>query len=358
MKSGIAKYVALMVALLANVPAGAASPSFQITRVFSNLDGTHQFIQLQETAGLNGQHHFAGLTLTSTHNGITKQITFPVDLPDDQTANQSVLIATSPGVSYYNDQLPAYGEIGYFAPDFVIPIRFLPTNGGTIDFAGVDQVTYPQLPYDGWRGWLRNGTFGAPPFSGFHREPPRLNDPSVPVAQEGVSAIEYYNAALDHYFVTAFAWEIDAIESGRLPGWVPTANTIPVQGGLIIYGVPDASLVPDGVCRFYIPANEGDSHFYSASSDECAIARVRFPEYFEETGAAFYVRLPDPQTGVCPIVPGTYPPWRLTAVFRLWNQRFDSNHRYTTDPILRNFMIQKGYVSEGYGPFGVAFCVF
>ena len=47
----------------------------------------------------------------------------------------------------------------------------------------------------------------------------------------------------------------------------------------------------------------------------------------------FYARLPDPNTGACPLSPyGTVPAntpilvsWQ--AVYRLWNQRVDSNHR-------------------------------
>ena len=353
MKFGLGKCVALTVISLGSAGAGAVPPSFQITGVFSNLDGTSQFIQLRETAGMNGQHHFAGLTLTSTHNGVTKQMTFPVDLPDDQTAYQSVLIATAPGVPYI---AVADVEISSFPPDFVIPVRFLPTDAGTIDFAGVDQVSYPALPYDGWSGWFRDGSVRAAQFEGFHRSTPWLGLAEFPVAQELINVTEYYNAALDHYFITASAPDIDAIESGRTQGWVPTSTPFAVFGGKLHFRNPSDEWFPDAVCRFYIPPNQGDSHFYSASADECAIARELFPEFVLETSTAFYVRLPDLATGECPTLPGGHFP--LRAVFRLWNQRFDSNHRYTTNPILRNYMVQQGYVSEGYGPFGVAFCVF
>jgi hypothetical protein len=43
-------------------------------------------------------------------------------------------------------------------------------------------------------------------------------------------------------------------------------------------------------------------------------------------------------------------------VYRLWNGRADSNHRYTTDPATRVSMLSRGYVAEGYGVYGVAFC--
>jgi hypothetical protein len=67
-----------------------------------------------------------------------------------------------------------------------------------------------------------------------------------------------------------------------------------------------------------------------------------------ETPAAFYIALPDPVSGAC--AGGTIP------VFRLWNGRVDSNHRYTSDPAIKVQMIAKGYVAEGYGPDQVAMC--
>jgi len=58
--------------------------------------------------------------------------------------------------------------------------------------------------------------------------------------------------------------------------------------------------------------------------------------------------LPDPATGACPS--GDVP------VYRVWNQRFDSNHRYTTSTAIRDQMIARGGVAEGYGPNAVALC--
>jgi hypothetical protein len=41
-------------------------------------------------------------------------------------------------------------------------------------------------------------------------------------------------------------------------------------------------------------------------------------------------------------------------VYRVWNQRFDSNHRYTTSTAIRDQMVARGGVAEGYGPNAVA----
>ena len=153
-------------------------------------------------------------------------------------------------------------------------------------------------------------------------------------------AIEYYNRSLDHYFVTAAPAEIADLDSGRTVGWKRTGESFRV------YAEGDAALSP--VCRFYIPADLGDSHFISASVDECGMVKARFPRYTFEGYDVFYTVLPSEAAGLCPS--GTSP------VFRLWNQRLDSNHRYVTDTALRAEMMAHGYVAEGYGPNGVAMC--
>ena len=100
-------------------------------------------------------------------------------------------------------------------------------------------------------------------------------------------------------------------------------------------------------CRFYIPPQHGDSHFFSASPDECAAAQQRtmmdpnYSGYVYESANVFYIGLPDTTTEACPA--GT------VKVYRLWNNRADSNHRYTTDPAVKAQMIAKGYIPEGYG---------
>jgi len=106
------------------------------------------------------------------------------------------------------------------------------------------------------------------------------------------------------------------------------------------------------VCRFYgLPGAGLDSHFYSAAPSECDYVRLRFPDaWMEETSNAFGVYLPDVQTGQCPA--------NSIPIYRSWNNRADSNHRFTTDPTVQQAMIARGYVAEGYGagPLVVAMC--
>ena len=319
-----------VVALLAIAGiASAEALSFQITQLYSNGDGSVQFIVLEETGGSGGDL-LAGATLTMTHEGVVKKYTFARGT--GIYPHQKVLVATAPGVPW--DRFDEFFGESLCKPDFVIPYRFLATDGGTLDFAGVDQVTYSSLPTDGSQSLYRDGVGGATCLF--------LNEYSVPVSPTPIRAIEYIDRARDHYFITASAPDIDALDAGRIAGWQRTGLSFLVEGTAV------AELgVVQPVCRFYIPPFEGDSHFFSAFPAECSQIGAKHPEYVRESDAAFYVALPDPSTGACG--------W-LVPVFRLWNQRLDSNHRYTTNLFIRDVMLQRGYVSEGYGADGVAFC--
>lgn len=152
--------------------------------------------------------------------------------------------------------------------------------------------------------------------------------------------VEYYNHALDRYFLTADAQEIGDLDSGRTAGWARSGY------GFSAYLVAMPGANP--VCRFYIPPAFGDSHFFSASPDECAEIQRTFPQFVLESPAVFYMPLPDTATGACPA--GTVP------VYRLWGQSAGVSHRYTTDVSIRDEMLSQEYVAEGYGPDATAMC--
>ena len=128
-----------------------------------------------------------------------------------------------------------------------------------------------------------------------------------------------------------------------MPGWARTGQSFRVFPSQASGG---AGVNP--VCRFYIPPAHGNSHFFSASPAECNSIQQKSPTdpnysgYVFESPAVFFVALPDTTTGACPA--GTAP------AYRLWNQRADSNHRYTAAPAIKAQMIAAGYVAEGYGP--------
>ena len=161
-----------------------------------------------------------------------------------------------------------------------------------------------------------------------------------------IDAVEFYNAALDHYFITAFPDEIGKLDSGSFVGWKRTN---------LSFKVLDAADTAPGavkVCRFYgTPAAGLDSHFYSASTAECDAVKQKFPTaWLLESTNVFQAYLPDLATGQCPA--------NTVPVYRSWNNRTDSNHRYTTSASTHDAMIAKGYLAEGYGTSGrpVAMC--
>jgi hypothetical protein len=61
-----------------------------------------------------------------------------------------------------------------------------------------------------------------------------------------------------------------------------------------------------------------------------------------------HIALPNTVTGACP--PGTI------SVYRVWDNRADSNHRYTTSTAIRAQMDTLGWIAEGYGPDQVIMC--
>lgn len=161
---------------------------------------------------------------------------------------------------------------------------------------------------------------------------------TISAALPAATLIEYYHKDLDHYFITGFAAEIQALDAGVHKGWARTGQTIEALDP----GAPGfASALT--VCRFYgNPLRGLDSHFYSANKTECDAVQQKWPEaWLLESADAFRVQAVDSVTGGCPA--GT------KAVHRLFNKRADINHRYTTDSVVFDAMIAKGYTPEGSG---------
>ena len=339
---------------LAMPVAAAAQTTYRITELYSSQDGSVQFIRLTETAGLDDQRAFQGLAITVTYRGGTRRWVFPNDLPTAQTAHRDVIVGIAPLVLF-----PEIGNVPTFFdftnccvrtthPDYVIPPSFLPTDGATVDFAGIDTLTYAALPTDGANALFADRSVRV-------AELPLGFNPTPTL----VTAVEYYNAAQDHYFLTASAPDIDALDSGRLPGWQRTGESFRVATRDVTRLGIEYTYYGDSACRFYIPARDGDSHFFSSSAAECAAVQSRFPDFVLENPAAFYVTAPVASTGECPVMPGFVDgDIPLRPVFRLWNGRADTNHRYTTRLDLRAAMIGRGWISEGYGPLGVVWCVY
>ena len=316
---------------LAATAARASFHTFAIEQVYSNADGTVQFVVLRDTSGTDGENAWSGHVFTSTHAGVTKSFTFPADLPGIATANRRVLLGTQ-----------GLATLGNIAPDYIIPNGFLAVDGATLNYAGVDTVTYASLPTDGIGAINRTGAVVPNLATNFAGK--SASFPALPV-----SVVEFYNASLDHYFISSLQQEIDTLDSGRISGWARTGQSFKVFPSQASGG---AGVNP--VCRFYIPPAHGNSHFFSASPAECNLVVQKtatdpnFSGYVFESPNVFFEALPDTATGNCPS--------GMTPVYRLWNQRIDSNHRYTGSAAIKAQMVAAGYVAEGYGPDAVIMC--
>ncbi|MEP7181227.1 MAG: S8 family peptidase [Betaproteobacteria bacterium] len=159
-----------------------------------------------------------------------------------------------------------------------------------------------------------------------------------------VTVVEYYNPALDHYFITGQAAEINYIDVYLRDMFQRT--------GYIFYAYLDPFIAPPSarpVCRFYAGAEVLiNSHYFTASPVECQFVLARWPGIWNlEDAASFYIEVPD-SNGNCP--DGTVP------VYRFFNNRRDANHRYTVDLSIRRGMINRTWVPEGNGPNGAVFC--
>ncbi|MEP7182420.1 MAG: hypothetical protein ABI886_09550 [Betaproteobacteria bacterium] len=162
------------------------------------------------------------------------------------------------------------------------------------------------------------------------------------------SAVEYFNPSRSHYFQTADKTEIAALDGGIFPGWARTGQSYPVYVSSAGTQLPPV-LVP--VCRYYgLPDAGLDTHFFSAFVSECAAVHAKWPtQWLLETPSAYWVALPSTTDGTCLF--GTSP------LYRIFNNRPDVNHRYTTSIAIRQQMIASGWVPEGFGDLGVAMCV-
>lgn len=154
-----------------------------------------------------------------------------------------------------------------------------------------------------------------------------------------VDVVEFYNASLDHYFITWVADEISKLDAGTvIKGWTRTGKTFKT------YTTAQTGTSP--VCRFYIPPGLGDSHFFGRGTTECNSTGAKNPSFVLEDPAFMQMFLPT--LGVCPS--------NTAQVYRVFSNRPDANHRYMTDKAVRDQMVTRGWLAEGDGPDLVVMC--
>jgi fermentation-respiration switch protein FrsA (DUF1100 family) len=163
-----------------------------------------------------------------------------------------------------------------------------------------------------------------------------VHQPFAPQAGEA-RVVEFHNTFLDHYFIAAGQDEIDILNSGGAgPGWEMTGQSFKAWMQM----PPDTFTGVGPVCRFYgRPAGGPNSHFFTASAEECQLVKERGGWFYE--GIGFYI-LPVGNPRQCPAG------W--LSVNRAYNRgavRNDSNHRFTTSDSTIRDMGALGWAVEG-----------
>lgn len=153
------------------------------------------------------------------------------------------------------------------------------------------------------------------------------------------TAVEYFSPTLRHYFMTSASDEQALLDQGVTAGWMRTGESFHV--------IPTATQPTTAlsVCRFYgLPQAGLDSHFFTALPDECEAVQRQWPNsWFLETADAFATVFTPELQGGCPT--------GSVTVYRLYNNRPDANHRYTTSRQVRDQMIALGWTLEGTGQY-------
>lgn len=159
-------------------------------------------------------------------------------------------------------------------------------------------------------------------------------DYTTPWPIDGIESfvVEYYNAALDHYFITADPAEAAMLDAGVVvPGWRRT--------GMAMKAHPAGAFPGLVACRFFgTPPLGPNSHFYTIDPAECA--KVKANPLWTYEGIAFNA---DPlQSLDCP--------FNRVPVIRLYNNGMggQANHRYTTSRSESRQMTANGWIVEGY----------
>ncbi|MEO8975986.1 MAG: hypothetical protein ABI552_09550, partial [Casimicrobiaceae bacterium] len=163
---------------------------------------------------------------------------------------------------------------------------------------------------------------------------------------DGELVIEYLDPTSDHYFMTPLASEIALLDAHQPPfsNWVRTGFSFAAY----VNATAPAGTSP--ICRFFNDffGNGKSSHFYAAQGLSCEQTISYFPDWQLENPALFNVATPA-ISGVCAE--------DAVPIYRLYNngQGGAPNHRFLTDMVERQKMIDMGWLPEGYGV-GVAMC--
>ena len=148
---------------------------WDINEIYSNSDGTRQFIELITSS--NGQQFLSGHTITATSDGVLKTYTWTTSSPSP-TANTKILLATTSMAA----------ASGFPTPDFAISDNFFVPTADTLTFNFGENsdivIINGGIPIDGFNSVDDSGTeqtasptnyageTGNPPFGNPQCSPP------------------------------------------------------------------------------------------------------------------------------------------------------------------------------------------
>ncbi len=108
---------------------------YDIQEVFSNSDGSVQFVELFTT--FDGQQFVNGQRIVASQDGSSNTFTFVGNGPTP-TGDRHLLIATA-----------TFEAACGIVPDYILPDNFLFDPDGTVNFVSANTVSYTTLPLDG-----------------------------------------------------------------------------------------------------------------------------------------------------------------------------------------------------------------
>jgi hypothetical protein len=138
----------LVAAGLITTPALAGSHTWDIIEVFSNADGSIQYIELAEQNGGSGELFLSGHTVSSESTG--KVFTFPANLTGSSSFKH-LLLATTEFAA-----LP-----GAPTPDYTISEGFFNPAGDTLHYHVYDTWAFGAIPTDCMNSFNRVGGIAA-----------------------------------------------------------------------------------------------------------------------------------------------------------------------------------------------------
>lgn len=198
----------LLALAFASTPALADAHKWEITEVFSNADGTVQFIEW--FTGDDDENLLTTESLSTSSGGFFRPAT---NLSSTATGGRNLLMATAAFAA-----LP-----GAPAPDYILPDGFMNPNGDTINYTGGDVVSFGALPMDGTSSISRNGS-------------PSQNSPRNFAGQSGsisldtnVATADIRNLGGNRACYSADAPVLGTTWTGTVAGG-PTANLIAIMG--------------------------------------------------------------------------------------------------------------------------------